>query len=221
MNSYQALASDMKINHRQAAILHAFLQIAPSEIFKRIQANCCLASVRIAQQVLDAYHIRVEPLSVKVIVENSAYTTRAMKEQRHVKDMEELAEWHKEDGSYRWQIDDSQIGEGTWRGHAVAVVNGQFAMEIALAQLNNVDTNIILQPVVFRLPGGFAYAPDDGSAVGVMVRACRVLYMPRPSNDGWKTHPHWQRPQDYKEIVESIRGQMPSRRILDKIGKKR
>ena len=125
-------------------IFETLVNFGREEILRDYSPGGCIASTRIAIDVLDYFKINAKPLSVKVEIFNEAMVKR-IEAGVHGGSHEERIKWFEEDGS--WGIGIGFGGQpGRWPGHLVALVENKWLLDMSLDQANRPERMIFLRP---------------------------------------------------------------------------
>lgn len=189
------------LSERQNLILGSFMEAATRILPKLYKPDSCIATTRIAIDVLERFHFKVRPLTVEVSIYNPAYTAK----ERHPDTPAEDEAW-KSEGCWAVVLGDESLG-GT--GHLAALVNEDSLIDLTLPQANRPHKQIVLPPVVVtNFPAGFPAGLENDISV---INGCTVVYRARPAWHYYlrsKDWTHQRRLEPARKIEHWMRGDL-------------
>lgn len=201
-------------------ILGLYTTLAPQVIYRDFAADCCLNATRVLIEVLGAFDIRVEPMTVKSMVMN-----------RKMWDMvnahgdwpskELMDEWVKE-GAWTVGCDGVDRGMGGWAWHLVGVSKNHI-IDSSSRQMARPARGITV-PDVLTIPGNIQ-AFKAGGPVYAEGEDAIVTYQAQPDNKEYLQMSGFRRHDGNLGVARAIRGlihqDIAERKLLeakDKLG---
>jgi hypothetical protein len=191
-------------------ILDTLMQGGRQEILRLFRKDSCIASVKVACEVLAHHHLIAEPLVVRVMVFNPAFVARIESGADFPESGEIVRQWFEEDGSWTLGIGYGERQPNSWPGHLVAVLREQRLMiDLSLDQACRPEKGIDLVPSVFDVQDTFLSGEET---LVQEINGSVVKYNAFPDDRSYRISPNWTNPRpDELEL---------SRTIVEMIGEK-
>jgi hypothetical protein len=183
------------------AVLQSLLGIARPVILRHYRADSCIASSRIAIDVLSHFGILAEPLTVNLTVYNPAFAARIEAGDREPETQDELNEWIRKYGA--WNVGVGMGGDPrllTWGGHLVVIAEKRCILDLSADQANRPQRNINLVPLGGDVPPEFF----DGEPLFFQINGCVLKYLVSPDNNGYTSSPDWLQASRREPLVQEI-----------------
>ena len=194
-----------------AAIVAALLELARPELLRVFRRDSCIASTRVALDVLKTFGIAARPLSVKAVVYNAPYAARLELGMPLPESAEEMACWVREDGAWSVGVGfpnpDAPRVDG-WPGHLVAVTERHLLFDLALDQASRPAHGLRLGPLAVPASAAFlaGHVPLVARRAGI-----RVEYLACPKDLTYRLTPDWRDRARRTPVVERIVRQLRQR----------
>jgi hypothetical protein len=181
----------------QYKILSAYMDAAVKILPKYYKPDCCIATARIAKEVLEEFHFKVQPLTVQVNITNSVLV------KSFEKGIQETPEELLEKGG--WQIILGSRGElqpKKWPGHLVAIVQDKVMIDISLVQANRPHKNINLHPLLIEIIDNKFLTGEKERYL--IINECHLAYKSFPEDKTFMAAVDWYNVQKHKESISLI-----------------
>lgn len=201
---------------RDVAVIEGIRDVVPDEIqkeFRGIVANHCILATRIAFELLKHYDIRTRAVPVTVAVFNAAAERRIASLGRLPKDVAEMNEWAKEDGSWSVGVTGhaTPTDANSWVGHLIALAmpnasegSDGVLVDLSAPQFSRPSRQIEIPPLTQTVPGSFL----AGEPCVLRVNGCIARYVYTPELQPWTNAPDW---------LDPSRREFPIKRAIGKI----
>jgi hypothetical protein len=184
-------------------IVNALLKVGREEILKRYRPDSCIASTKIAIDVLSYFAIEAKPMVVRMLAYN-ALAWEAVSRQ-------EQPDWDAGAWSLGLGFPGDPPDPTKWDGHLVAVskeiVEGQVCiLDLSMDQASRPHKQMTMEPSVFRIPEGVDEAWVQGE-IPVMFESpegCLVSYMAFPDDKSYSLSTNWADIKTRKETTGVI-----------------
>lgn len=180
---------------RAVYILATLLHVARREILQDFRPDSCIASTRVACDVLAYFGIEARPLVVRAAYYNRQAAEHAARIGRLPESPEETVAWSEEDGS--WGIGIGYGGEAEqdpekWAGHLVAIAGDRLLIDLSLDQADRPQHDIKFVPLSFRLSAEeqTMFLQPEGHIVR-FYRGGILFYTAFPADRSFEDSPNW------------------------------
>lgn len=194
----------MSLSDHQIKMIETIAEVSPRILRKYYREDCCIVATRIIIEVLKKLHFKdVKAFVVEANVFNEAYLTKGRTPQNE----EEAQEWLKEGA---WQIvlgDRVEKIKGKWPGHLVTLINGMYIFDIALWQACRPHKNIILDPLLTKVPEDFVTGEDKCQ---LLYNKCLLVYQAYPNDNTYQSSKDWHDRSRSKDVVREIYSEVKS-----------
>lgn len=177
------------------------LEHARPEILKEFAPDSCIASTAIGIEVLTQLFIAANPLPVRTLIFNKAFSDRIQNGAKFPKNQEQVRKWSKEDGSYSIGIGVGTGLPGKWPGHLVILVE-DVLIDLSIDQANRPQYSIDLRPFAVTVGEEFLVKkePFVFAKNGCTIRIDHL----QPPNQDFLKSPDWLLSGRRKPIVDRI-----------------
>lgn len=195
-------------------ILERYASIAPTIIDAHFKTpDYCIGAAKIAVEALRYFGLTVEPLPVKVVIENAKWRKMLVEwieAGNKAKDLtrDVTGPWANE-GGYAVGIGYGPPQPGRWDGHLTALIDNQYIVDTALRQANRPQYGIEMpECAIIGLPenfmaGGRHFCGESESGT--------LLFYEYNDNFLFKQAPDWKREyrSEVGEIIRKINAVIP------------
>lgn len=178
--------------------INNLLRYARRIILRYYNADSCIASTRVACDVMRRLGYKAEPMSVQVTVCNPAMV-RKMKEIGRYPTWEEFDKWTAEDGAWNVQIGGRFPNEVGWVCHLVAIINDQVLVDLSLDQASRPHRQMELRPYATTVTEAFLKGENLVREVGDM-----VLIYKKTDETAWQNTKNWINVDAYGPVTERV-----------------
>lgn len=135
-------------------VVDVLLAVAREEILKDFRRDSCIASTRVATEVLRHFGVRAYPLAVTAMVFNAPFAAR-LRIDLFPRDAAETRHWAEEDGTWSVGIGFGRGGPGSWTRHLVAIAERRWLVDLSLDQADRPEHGIALRPLAHPVAEDF------------------------------------------------------------------
>lgn len=135
-------------------VMEALLAVAREEILKDFRRDSCIASTRVAVEVLRHFGVRAYPLAVTAMVFNASFAAH-LGSDLIPREAAETRRWTEEDGSWSVGIGFGRGGPGSWTRHLVAIAEGRWLVDLSLDHADRPEHGIMLWPLAHPVTEDF------------------------------------------------------------------
>jgi hypothetical protein len=157
-------------------------------IRQRYKSDSCIASARIAIDVLTQLDIKAEPLAVDAMIFNREFVALMDQHGRLPESVAEREEWVADTGAHSVGIGvPTDTSEGL---HMVVIVEDHWLWDLAIDQAARPERGIILdRPILAPVTPEFLAAEQP--VAGRNAEGVLIVYRARPNYEPWLISPNW------------------------------
>jgi len=178
--------------------------IGRTEILKDFRKDSCIASTRVAIDVLNHFHISAKPIATALTVFNPTYARNIHNAGYIPTSPDEIKEWF-EQGARSVEINSQDLA------HVVAIIKNAYLLDLSLDQANRPHKKIHVSPHCSPIPKAFVCGETAEYSVG----GCIICYHALPENKNFIHSRDWLYSDRTRRAIHSIISQIQKR--LDKI----
>jgi hypothetical protein len=182
----------------QYRILSAYMDAACNMLPKYYKTDCCIASSKIAIEILSKFHFKVRPLTVQITVLNPIIGS-ILQEEGKLPDDEEVARR----GGWIMIVGSRQESQPKkWPGHLIPIVEEKAIIDVSLVQANRPHKKINLHPLLIQIaePGFLKGTKTEC----LMIKGCHLEYRAFPDDKTYVTAKDWYDLKKHKEAISAI-----------------
>jgi hypothetical protein len=138
-------------------------------------------------ETLEALGTKARPLAVRVEVLNAAYIAAVEELGRPFRDLAEAKEWQRSRGVYSYGFGTTE-SPGRWPGHLVVVIRQRALLDLTIAQADDHEHGIALEPIFGEVSGRFLMGLEPAVFLN---NGCQVRYLSRPADRSYEETPNW------------------------------
>lgn len=174
-------------------------------VLGRFAAASCIASTRVAVELLRSYGVRAGALCVEALVFNPAMAAAVAAGAPEPRCRAEMAVRQRRDGWHSIGIGLEDPGSPVWSGHVVCVVGGRGVLDLSLDQAIRPQHGIWTRPAWFEaerefLAGGCEAAIEQAGSV--------IRYRARPHDRAFLHAPDWRELSRVRPILRQLEARL-------------
>lgn len=179
--------------------INLLLAYGREEVLRHFSVDSCIASTRVAVNVMERLGYAAHPMSVSCTVFNPAMTQKMEETGSWPKDAAEFDQWIADLGAWNVSLGLRPPGYHGFVCHLVAIINRHVLVDLSLDQATRSAKNMILHPFASVVPPAFL----EGMPFITRQDGMLIIYKQTPET-GWKLSPNWVNRWQYEPVVEAV-----------------
>ncbi len=211
-------SSRKKLSAQPSVFVRLFAEEGARILARHCDVTRCVNATRVCLEVMRAFHVRAEPLSVDALAVNRAWlalTTSLGRDLGHGPETAEETRLFQKAGAWAVGFDteprSTDNAKNVWPGHLVAIVQKEWIVDAAAIQMSRPHKHIAI-PDVFVGHAPKAFLKGKSQTAFESGEGARLVYQARLEDRSWETlsgfRPHEHNLMMAREIVLRMRSRL-------------